>query len=94
MKPVIVCISVKEKLAKELARDILLQRLALSCNIIKTKKIYWKEEDIEEENETVLILKTDKNKISKIEKEFEGYEIITIPVEANKELRQWIKEYT
>ena len=91
-----------EEEAKKIARHLVEKKLIACCSIIPTvTSIYrWKDE-ITEDNEVLMIMKTKAELYSKVEKEikklhsYEVHEIICIPINAgSKEYLNWIDEQT
>ncbi len=91
-----------EEEAKKIARHLVEKKLIACCSIIPTvTSIYrWKDE-ITEDNEVLMIMKTKAELYSKVEKEikklhsYEVPEIICIPINAgSKEYLNWIDEQT
>jgi periplasmic divalent cation tolerance protein len=87
-----------EKESKKIGRTIVEERLAGCINIISTiESLYWWKEEIEEDKESILIVKT---KVSSIEniikrvKEIHSYEnpaILAIPIiEGSKEYLDYL----
>lgn len=97
MKPLLVYIPVSnENDAKKLAEHLLLQRLISCANIIpKITSMYWWEEDMKTDKETLLLVKTFDKKHKQLTNEIKEQHphdtpaIITIDINANKEYLEW-----
>ena len=86
--------------ANKITKFLLEKKLVACVNIIpKIKSVYWWENKICKSNEHLLVMKTTKNKFSKIVKEikkihpYEVPEIVCVDISANKDYLDWIKEY-
>lgn len=87
-----------EKEAKEIANDLLKKKLIACANLFPIQSVYpWKEE-IAEDKECALILKTTEELFEKTKKEIKklhSYEIpciIKLNAEPNQEYHQWLIE--
>jgi len=97
MKPLLVYIPIRNGTdAKKLAEHLLLQRLISCANIIpKMISMYWQDEDMKTENETLLLVKTFEKKHKQLLQEIkeqhphENPAITTIDIGANKEYLAW-----
>ena len=82
--------------AKKVSEHLLKKRLAACTNIFPIKSMYWWNGKIENTREVVCIVKTKAEYYEKIKQEVKkmhSYEcpcIIKIPVEANKEYKEWL----
>lgn len=89
-----------ESIARKIAVTLLQRRLCACTQIISTvRSFYWWKGKIEEDNEFLLILKSDKsifNKLSEVIREIHNYsvpEIVAIPVSnMGLEYRKWLYE--
>ncbi len=84
--------------AEKIAKKILEERLAACANIFKEiKSMYWWKGELEEAQESVLILKTDEKNLEKLKsrvKELHSYTVPAIlPIKVdnpNKEYLNWL----
>ncbi|MDR2873650.1 MAG: divalent-cation tolerance protein CutA [Methanobrevibacter sp.] len=81
----------------KIAEILLKERLIACSNIIKDiKSMYWWEESIEVDNESILILKTIENKVEEIIKKvkkihsYENPSIFALPIKTSDAYFQWI----
>jgi len=98
---IIVLTTVDEKNAKELAKKILEKRLAACINILDSSSLYWWENEIKEEKEKILLIKTRDELYDELEafiKQNHPYqlpEIIAIKVEDGySEYLRWVDKET
>jgi len=86
-----------KKEAEEIAKELLEKRIVVCCNIFPIKSLYWWEGKIEKANEFVLIAKTLKKNIGKLEKLTKKLHPYKIPfigifdIKINEEYFQWAK---
>jgi periplasmic divalent cation tolerance protein len=91
-----------EEEGAKIARALVEERLAGCVNIVKPiRSIYRWQEDIEDDTETLLIVKTQKQLFESLEnrvRELHSYtvpEIIAVPVvEGSKDYLKWLEEVT
>jgi len=98
---ILIYITCKDKAeAKKISKQLLEKRLIACANIFPIESMYRWKDKIKEDNEIVLLAKTNKKHYEEIEKEVKkihSYEIpciMKIKVEANKEYYQWIEKET
>ena len=88
--------------AQQIGKALVSERLAACVNIIdKMHSIYWWEDQIQEDDETVLIAKTSKEKMERLTdrvKELHSYScpcIIALPIQTgNQDYLNWILKET
>ena len=88
--------------AQQIGKALVSERLAACVNIIDTMhSIYWWEDQIQEDDETVLIAKTSKEKMERLTdrvKELHSYScpcIIALPIQTgNQDYLNWILKET
>ncbi len=86
-----------EEEAKYLANKCVKNKLAACGNIFSISSIYEWNNEIQNDDEMVLILKTDESKVNELKnkvKELHSYEIpciLELDAKANKEYYNWIK---
>lgn len=91
----VICRNMRE--AKKIGRFMIKEDLAVCANMFKANSIFKWKGKIKEEKEVILLLKTVKTKLRKIETEvalMHSYEIpaiITMEAEASEEYEKWIK---
>lgn len=99
----LVYITAKDKSeAEHIGAELINTRLAACVNIIDgMNSMYWWEDKVERNNETVLIAKTRKTKVKKLIKKVKSIHsykcpcIISIPiVDGNKDFLTWIENET
>ena len=84
--------------ARNLARDLLLKKLAACINLRELKSLFWWEGEIEENKEVQLIIKTSQCKLSELLSEIKKIhtynvpEILFFPVNSEENYETWIKE--
>lgn len=82
--------------AKKISKIILKEKLAACINIIPSKSIYFWNKKLKEEKENILLVKTNKSKIKKIEKLIKKNHSYKIPcilnfsVNSNKDFLNWL----
>lgn len=85
-----------KKEASKIATHLLQKKLIACANTFPISSLYWWKENIQNEKEFVLILKTVQKNYTKIKKEIEkihSYEIpciIQIPVTVNEKYGRWM----
>ena len=83
--------------AKELAKHLLVKRIIASANILPAESLYWWDNEISEESEHIMVVKTVEENFSTLRHEileFHDYQIpciIKIPVTANQQFVQWLR---
>ncbi|MFH1860636.1 MAG: divalent-cation tolerance protein CutA [bacterium] len=100
MEYVIVLITATNAEAKELAMTLVQERLAACANIIDTvSSIYWWEGKIQDDKESLLILKTKQDMVDTLiarTRQIHSYavpEIIALPIiKGNQDYLNWINE--
>jgi len=101
MKYNMIYITAKDKKeARKIGRSLVSQKLVACVNIIDgINSIYWWEEKIQEDNETILIAKTKKDLVNKVidkVKKLHSYScpcIVSIPIdEGNPDYLDWISK--
>jgi periplasmic divalent cation tolerance protein len=86
-----------KKEAEKIAKELLEKKIVACCNIFPIKSLYWWEGKIKKANEFVLIAKTLKKDIGKLEKLVKKLHPYKIPfigifdVKINEEYFQWAK---
>ena len=88
--------------AKRIGETVVREKLAACANIIPSiESIYWWKGNMEDDRETVLLLKTKKalaSKLIKRVKELHSYEIPCVDIipvtEGNEDYFKWIEEVT
>ncbi|MFH1453889.1 MAG: divalent-cation tolerance protein CutA [Armatimonadota bacterium] len=96
---VLITVSSAEE-AEKIANILLNEKLAACVNMVdKIKSMYWWEGKIDTSTETLMIIKTRKNKINELidrvksEHSYTVPEIISLPVlEGNRDYLNWIDE--
>ena len=91
-----------KKVAKRIAQELLLQRVAACINILKdVDSLFWWQGRIDKAKEHLLVIKTRKSLFSKLKKIVENshpyqvVEIIALPLaDINKKYRDWLKKET
>lgn len=93
----ITCKNKKE--AKKIGLALVKKRLAGCCNIFPVESIYWWQNQIVNDKEVVLIVKTLKKNFKKIEKEVKKIHSYSIPciseiliTQVNKNYLNWLKK--
>lgn len=82
--------------ARNISKTLLEKKLIACANFYPTTSIYHWKGEIEETSETILILKTSKEKTAKVEKlvkKLHSYDlsaIIRLKTEENKEFSDWV----
>jgi periplasmic divalent cation tolerance protein len=84
--------------AGDIAEALLNERLAACANVVESvSSIFWWKGNLERENESLIILKTQKSKFEELEKRvkelhsYENPEIIAVPiVEGSSDYLKWI----
>jgi periplasmic divalent cation tolerance protein len=93
----VTCGSVKE--AQQLARVLILKRLAACVNVVTNpvKSIYWWKGEVETASEVLMLIKTTRRRFASLEKEvrrlhsYETPEIIALPiVQGSKDYLEWL----
>ncbi len=95
---IIKCTTQSEKEALLIAKTLVQKKLAACCSIIpKVKSVYFWNNQINEDNETLLTIKTKSNLFKEIEKEIKKLhsyklpQIISIPIlEGSKDYLNWL----
>jgi len=91
-----------EEEAARIGKTIVEQRLAACANVIKSmRSFYWWEGAVQDDNESILILKTKEELVGKLVeavKSLHSYDVpcvVTLPVmEGNLDFLKWVKEET
>ena len=84
--------------AKKIAKHLLENKLIACANIFPIENLYWWDGKIAEENEVVLIAKTNEDKFERVKKEVESVHsyktpcVAKIPVALNEKYANWLKE--
>lgn len=98
---IILCTCKNEREAKKIAEKLLESKLAACVNITKVKSLYWWNNKIVRNGETLMIIKTKKNLVRKTMsaiKRIHSYkipEIIELDVEkTDKEYARWLEDVT
>jgi periplasmic divalent cation tolerance protein len=85
----------------DIAREILSKRLAACVNIVRVGSLYWWKGNLEEDEEDLLIAKTTKHQIPKLQervREIHPYEVpefLVLPIEdCYPEYCKWVIEET
>lgn len=95
------CTTPNKQVAKKLAQMLVEEHLAACCNILPniTSVYIWKGA-VQNEQESLLIIKTTKNKFRRLEQRilenhpYEVPEIIALPIgEGNRNYLKWINEH-
>ena len=91
----------KKEMAKSMGRGLLEKRLIACYNLSPIESAYWWKGELLEEDETLLIMKTTKEKFAAIETYFmknSGYEVPELialePATVNESYRLWVEEET
>ena len=88
-----------ENEAKAIANECVKLKLAACGNYFPINSIYEWKENIENDNEIVLILKTNENKVNELKKKVEELHSYDIPcileldAKANKTYNNWVTTY-
>ncbi|MCM8824491.1 MAG: divalent-cation tolerance protein CutA [Candidatus Omnitrophica bacterium] len=93
----VVLVTIPRKKAKFLAKKLLEKRLCACVNITNVESFFWWKDKIEEEKESLLIIKTKENIYPRLEKTIKTNhpytvpEIIAIKIDKiNKSYLQWL----
>jgi periplasmic divalent cation tolerance protein len=91
----------EEKVAEELVRHLLEEKLAACCSVFKARSLYWWENKINDDQEVVILIKTSATLYPELEKKikqlhpYQVPEIIALPlVSGYQPYLDWIKEVT
>ncbi|MBC7363854.1 MAG: divalent-cation tolerance protein CutA [Candidatus Aminicenantes bacterium] len=91
----------EEKVAEELVRHLLEEKLAACCSVLKARSFYWWENKINDDQEVVVMIKTSASLYPELEKKIKQLhpyqlpEIIALPVVSGYQpYLDWIKEVT
>ena len=83
--------------ARTIARHLLEKKLIACANMLPANSMYWWKEEITEDEEVVMILKTERSKFKTIKKEIEGHHshylpcICLIKADSSEEYSNWVK---
>jgi periplasmic divalent cation tolerance protein len=97
---VVFCTVPSENIAKKIAGELIKNHIAACCNIVKgLTSIYFWENQVQEDNELLLIIKTKNKMFDKLEKTileihpYEIPEIIALPIiRGHNKYIKWIDE--
>lgn len=86
--------------AEKISKILVEEKLAACCNIVdKVRSIYFWEDKVCDENESLILIKTHASNFKKLEKRihslhsYEVPEIVAIPViQGSKEYLKWVKK--
>ncbi len=99
-KVVVFITAASKKEAKKISNELLKQRLVACCNLIdKIESIYWWKGKIESSKEVLILAKTDKDKLKRLEKlvkkihSYDVPEIIALSLQwSQKDYLRWLNE--
>ncbi len=95
---VITTIDSRDK-AKDMAKEIIKQKLAACVSISSVESIYYWQGKIMEDNEFMLIIKTSRKRLGSLRKwltenhTYDTPEIVSIKAEANEKYLNWLLSY-
>jgi len=85
--------------AKELGRKIIKARVAACVNIWPIESLYFANDELKEDNEAVLLIKTNESKVAEITNFLIKHHTYTVPLVAtinvhrlNREYKSWMEE--